>query len=88
MERTDHDHLGKIMTYMVNMEAKIAVWIAKEIRQEHVNVINWLNKFTDEYYYLIQLDSYQIDDSKPAPFFKVICQPSIEMRKIGQQKKN
>ena len=87
LEKTDHEHLGQIMTCMINMEAKIAVWIAKEIRPEHITVINWLNEFTDKEFYLIQLESYKIDDSKPAPFFKVICQPSTEMREIGQEKK-
>ena len=87
LEQTNHKHLGQIMTYMINMDAKVAVWIAKKVREEHTNVVNWLNEFTDKDFYLIQLESYQIDDSKPAPFFKVICQPSQEMRKIGQQKK-
>ena len=87
LEQTNHKHLGQIMTYMINMEAKIAVWIAKKVREEHINVINWLNEFTDKDFYLIQLESYQIDNSKPAPFFKVICQPSIEMKERGEQKK-
>ena len=87
LEQTNHKHLGQIMTYMINMEAKVAVWIAKKVREEHINVINWLNEFTDKDFYLIQLESYQIDDSKPAPFFKVICQPSIEMKEVGKKKK-
>ena len=87
LEQTNHKHLGQIMTYMINMEAQIAVWVAKKLREEHINVINWLNEFTNKNFYLIQLESYQIDDSKPAPFFKVICQPSQEMKKIGQEKK-
>ena len=87
LEKTDHKHLGQIMTYMINMEAKVAVWIAKEVREEHVRVISWLNEFTDKDFYLIQMESYQIDDSKPAPFFKVICKPSKEMEEIGKQKK-
>ena len=87
LEQTNHKHLGQIMTYMINMEAKVAVWIAKKVREEHINVINWLNEFTDKDFYLIQLESYQIDDSKPAPFFKVICQPSIKMKERGKKKK-
>ena len=69
------------------METEIAVWVAKEVRQEHIKVIDWLNESTDKDFYLLQLESYQIDDSKPAPFFKVICQPSEEMREIGNEKK-
>ncbi|MDE0119241.1 MAG: DUF4268 domain-containing protein [Bdellovibrionales bacterium] len=87
LEQTNHKHLGQIMTYMINMEAKIAVWIAKEVRQEHIKVIEWLNEFTDKDFYLIQLESYRIDDSKPAPFLKVICQPSAERKALGKQKK-
>ena len=75
------------MTYMINMEAKAVVWIAKKIRQEHLNVVNWLNESTDKDFYLIQLESYQIDDSNPAPFLKVICKPSCEMQEVGKQKK-
>ena len=87
LEQTDHKHLGQIMTYMINMEAKAVVWIAKKIRQEHLNVVNWLNESTDKDFYLIQLESYQIDDSNPAPFLKVICKPSCEMQEVGKQKK-
>ena len=87
LDKTDHKHLGQIMTYMTNMDAKIAVWIATKIRQEHIEVVNWLNESTDKDFYLIQLESYQIDDSKPAPFLKVLCKPSKDMKTRGQQKK-
>ncbi|MDE0151331.1 MAG: DUF4268 domain-containing protein [Bdellovibrionales bacterium] len=87
LEQTNHKHLGQIMTYMINMETRVAVWIAKTVREEHMNVINWLNEFTDKDFYLIQLESYQIDESKPAPFLKVVCRPSIEMKAVGKQKK-
>ena len=87
LEKTDHKHLGQTLTYMINMEAKVAVWIAKEAREEHIKVISWLNEATDKDFYLIQLESYQIDDSKPAPLFKVICEPSEEIKQLGKQKK-
>ena len=86
LEQTDHKHLGQIMTYIINIEAKVAVWIAKTVREEHINAIRWLNEFTDKDFYLIQLESYRIEDSKPAPFLKVICQPSKEMKEVGKQK--
>lgn len=87
LEKTDHKHLGQIITYMIHMESEIAVWVAKEIRQEHIKVIDWLNEFTDKNFYLIQLESYQIDSSNPAPFFKVICRPSIEIKTRGERKR-
>ena len=80
LTKTDHKHLGQIMTYMINMESDIIIWIAKEIRPEHIKVIEWLNESTDKDFYLIKLESYQIDDSKPSPFFKIICEQSPEMK--------
>ena len=87
LDPTDHKHLGQIMTYMINIEAKIAVWISKQVRPEHIKVIEWLNEYTGKDFYLIQLESYKIDNSKSAPYFKVICKPSAEMKALGKQKK-
>lgn len=87
LEQTNHKHLGQIMTYMINMEATIAIWIAKKMRQEHINVINWLNESTNKDFYLVQLEGYQIDRSNPAPLMTVICKPSRNMKVAGQQKK-
>src|SRR6266542_4494240 len=44
LEATDHDHLGKILTYLTNLEAKTAVWITKAPRPEHVKAVAWLNE--------------------------------------------
>ena len=87
LEQTDHKHLGQILTYMENMNADIAIWIAKKPRQEHIEVINWLNEATEKDFYLIQLEAYSVDKSHPAPFFNVICKPSFEAKKIGERKK-
>jgi hypothetical protein len=87
LEKTDHIHLGQILTYLVNMEAAAVIWIAKEARQEHINVINWLNETTDKNFYLVVVEAYRIDNSDPAPFFSVICKPSREVKNLGSDKK-
>lgn len=87
LEQSDHKHLGQIITYLTNMDCKIAIWVCKEPRQEHINAINWLNEISDKYFYLVKLEAYKIGDSEPAPFFSVICQPTEEMKTLGENKK-
>ncbi|MBX9721666.1 MAG: hypothetical protein K2X81_09745 [Candidatus Obscuribacterales bacterium] len=87
LEKTDHTHLGQIITYASNMDAKTVIWITKHPRQEHINAINWLNEASDKRFYLVQLEALRIDDSDPAPFFSVICRPSEESKVLGKNKK-
>lgn len=87
LEKTDHGHLGQIITYATNMNVETIIWIAKEPRAEHINAINWLNESSDKNFYLIQVSAFQIDNSKPAPFFSTICRPSEDVKVIGAGKK-
>lgn len=88
LEKTDHTHLGQIITYFTNLDAKCVIWIAKEIRQEHATAINWLNEFTGISFYLVQVEAYRIGDSSPAPYFKLVCKPDQTMKAIGQDIKD
>lgn len=78
LEPTNHDHLGKIITYSSGLDASVIVWIVESARDEHASAIEWLNKHTDENisFFLIEVHAYQIGDSKPAPQFKIIEQPN------------
>ena len=89
LEPTDHDHLGKVLTYLTNLEAKTAVWIASAPRPEHVKALTWLNESTpdDISFYLVSLAAYRIGESDPAPLFTIIVAPSAESKYIGRQKK-
>lgn len=89
LEKTDHDHLGKLITYLSNLEAAAAIWVTKEVRPEHERAIHWLNEMLplDTSFYLLKLEAYQIDVSNPAPLFTEVAGPSPEARQIGQQKK-
>ncbi len=87
LERSNHTHLGQILTYSVNQEAKTIIWICKEPRQEHINVINWLNEETDKQIYFLKVEAFKIGHSKPAPYFSVICAPTVEVKNIGANKK-
>jgi hypothetical protein len=85
--KSDHDHLGKLITYLASLEADAAVWIVAEPRTEHVNAINWLNEATSGAFYLVKVEAVQIEDSPPAPLFTLIVGPSEESREIGEKKK-
>ena len=89
LEATNHDHLGKLVTYVSNLDAKIAVWIVKDARPEHLRAIQWLNELTpdDVAFYLVKLSAYRIGGSIPAPLFTVIVGPSDESKDFGRQKK-
>jgi hypothetical protein len=88
LERTDHDHLGKLVTYLSNLEAKAAIWITSEPRPEHEKAIHWLNEVVpaDTAFYLVQIEAYRIGDSAPAPLLTVVAGPSPEAHQIGEQK--
>lgn len=89
IEKTDHDHLGKVLTYLTNLEAKTAIWVSSDPRPEHARAVAWLNESTpdDVSFYLVRLDAYRIGESSAAPHFSVIVGPSDETKEIGQQKK-
>lgn len=89
LERTDHDHLGKLITYMSNHDAKTAIWITSQPRPEHEKAVHWLNETLpdDTSFYLLQVEAVRIDNSPPAPLFTVIAGPSAESRQIGEQRK-
>jgi hypothetical protein len=83
LEKTDHSHLGQILTYMVNIEAKTVIWISSDPRQEHVNVINWLNEQTSSAFYLVKVEAISISGSAPAPLFSLICEPDEELKSVS-----
>ena len=78
LEQTNHDHLGKIITYASGLDASVIVWIVANARPEHASAIEWLNKNTtdDVAFFLIEVHAYTIGDSSPAPMFKIIEQPN------------
>lgn len=89
LERTDHDHLGKLITYMSNLEAKTAVWITSEPRPEHERAVHWLNETlpANTAFYLIKVEAYRIGNSDAAPLFSIVAGPNPETKEIGEQKK-
>lgn len=78
LERSDHDHLGKIITYASGLDASTIIWIVTNARTEHKSAIEWLNNNTisNINFFLIELKAYRIGDSLPAPKFEIAEMPN------------
>lgn len=89
LTKTDHDHLGKLLTYMSNLDAKVAIWVSTDPRPEHVAAINYLNSVVpqDTRFYLLRLQAFRIGQSEPAPLFTIDAGPSEERTAEGEVKK-
>lgn len=87
LEKSDHDHLGKVITYLVAMEAKTAIWIVSEPRPEHIASISWLNETSPVNFYLLKIEAIKIGQSPPAALVTVIVGPSEEGKEVGKVKK-
>ena len=78
LEATNHDHLGKIITYASGLGATVIVWIVKDAKEEHRAAIEWLNNNTVSgiNFFLLEIHAYKIGNSDPAPKFEVIEKPN------------
>lgn len=90
LESSNHEHLGKIITYASGLDAQVVVWIVKNAKEEHRSAIEWLNNNTnsDINFFLIELHAYKIGDSLPAPYFEIIEKPNdfIKNNKVNGNK--
>ena len=77
LEETNHDHLGKLLTYAAGFDANVLVWIAKKFRDEHREALNLLNRRTgeDTNFFGVELELWKIDNSLPAVNFNVVATP-------------
>lgn len=87
LEKSNHDHLGKIITYLTSLGAKTAIWIVADPRPEHINAITWLNESSSAAFYLLKVEAIKIGDSPPAPLLTLIVGPTEEVHNIGESKK-
>jgi len=80
--RSDHDHLGKLLTYAAGEDASILIWLAEEIREEHEAAIDLLNSVTEEDFQVfgVEIELWRIDDSPPAPRFNIVAKPNSWVR--------
>lgn len=78
LEDTNHDHLGKIITYASGKDAGVVIWVVAHARDEHRRAIEWLNEHTDSdcTFFLVEIEVWRIGDSAMAPRFNVVESPN------------
>ncbi len=88
LEKSNHDHLGKVITYYASMQGRGAVWIVSDPRPEHVTAMSWLNEASGADFYLVKVEAIRIDESPAAPLLTMIVGPSAEAKEVGRVKKD
>ncbi len=90
LEDTNHDHLGKLITYASGKSADIIIWVVKRAREEHRSAIEWLNNHTDENiaFFLVEIKLYQIGNSDIAVKFEVVEKPNDWTKEIKRNTSN
>ena len=88
LTKTDHDHLGKSITYASVLGAKSVIWVAPFFTDEHRKALDWLNDHTtDELaFYGVQVELWSIDDSRPAVRFNAVSRPAEIVRQATATK--
>jgi len=82
--RTDHDHLGKMITYASGLQSQIIIWVAPRFRDEHRSAIDWLNDISgpETGFFGVVLEVFQISDSAYAPHFDIVARPNDWQRQV------
>ena len=86
LERTDHVHLGQLLTYASGLEAVTIVWIAARFTEEHRSTLDWLNRITDESFrfFGLEVELWRIGDSPAAPKFNIVSKPNDWSQSVAQ----
>jgi len=78
IEKTDHTHLGQLMTYAAGLHAVTIVWIAARFTDQHRAALDWLNEISKDSlrFFGLEIELWKVDDSLPAPKFNIISKPN------------
>ena len=86
LERTDHLHLGQLLTYASGLKVVTIIWVSTHFTEEHRSALDWLNNITDDQFkfFGLEVELWQIGDSPVAPKFNIVSKPNDWSRSVGQ----
>jgi hypothetical protein len=86
LERTDHRHLGQLLTYAAGLEAVTIIWIAKRFTEEHRAALDWLNGITEKGidFFGMEIELWRIADSPVAPKFNLVSKPNNWQKTVAR----
>ncbi len=87
LENTNHDHLGKVIVYSAGLDADIAIWVVKDVNEEHKQAVEWLNEnsFEKINIFLVKVELWKIGNSLIAPKFQIVCEPNNWSKLLKQK---
>jgi hypothetical protein len=90
IDKTDHKHLGQLLTYASGLQAVTIVWISAKFTEEHRAALDWLNKITDDdfRFFGLEIELWKIGESPAAPKFNIVSKPNNWSKTISQAAKN
>lgn len=90
LEKTNHDHLGKAITYASVLDASTIIWIATDFTEQHKKALDWLNDHTSDQISIfgVQIELWQIDNSNVALRFNIVSEPNQAVRQAARSKAN
>ena len=86
LEKTNHSHLGQILTYAAGLNVKTVIWIASKFTDEHRAAMDWLNEATEEDYsfFGLEVELWRIGNSPPAPKFNIVSRPNTWTKNVRE----
>ena len=89
LERTDHVHLGQLMTYAAGLDAVTIIWVAARFNEEHRAALDWLNNITDDTFnfFGLEVELWKIGESRVAPKFNIVSKPNDWSRSVRRSAK-
>ncbi|MEQ9569587.1 MAG: DUF4268 domain-containing protein [Longimicrobiales bacterium] len=87
LARTDHRHLGQVITYAAGLQAATIIWIANPFTEEHRAALDWLNSITAEgfHFFGLEVELWRIGASPPAPKFNAVVRPNDWTREVQRR---